>query len=180
MAVWNPKILISYSLLVIGLGVVSRIIPHAPNFTAIGAVALFSGTYLPRRWGIMMPLAVMFVTDLFLGFYTPAVMVSVYASFALVGLTGFWIRKNKKPSTVFMGALFASIIFFAITNFAVWAWTPLYAKTATGLFEAYARAVPFFRNMLAGDVVYTAALFSVYESVRYFYKITHNKVSVIV
>jgi hypothetical protein len=27
-----------------------RLVPHPPNFTPIGAMALFSGAYLGRRW----------------------------------------------------------------------------------------------------------------------------------
>lgn len=151
--------------LVICFGIISRLLPHPPNFTAIGAVALFAGVYLPRRWGILVPVAVMFITDFFFGFYEFAVMFSVYGSFLLVGFVGFLIRRDKKPSTVFLGALSVSIIFFAVTNFAVWAATPLYPKTGAGLYTAYALAVPFFRNMLLGDLFYTATLFMLYELV---------------
>ncbi|MBI4133639.1 hypothetical protein HY478_03420 [Candidatus Uhrbacteria bacterium] len=147
----------------VAIAVLSRLLPHPANFTAMGAVALFSGTYLPRRWGIFVSLAIMLVTDAVLGFYEPLVMLGVYGSFALAGLVGWYIRTNKKPSTVFLGALSASILFFIVTNFAVWAFTPLYPKTPMGLSNAYALAVPFFRNMLLGDLIYTAVLYGVFE-----------------
>ncbi len=160
------KSTIGYWLLAIGLAavaVLSRLVPHPANFTAMGAVALFSTTYLPRRWGIFFPLAILFLTDLALGFYEPLVMLGVYGSFAIVGAIGWYIRKNKKPATVFLSALSASIIFFIVTNFAVWAFTPWYPKTGEGLFTAYALAIPFFRNMLLGDLIYTVVLFGAFE-----------------
>lgn len=155
-----------YLLLALGLAaiaILSRLLPHPANFTAIGAVALFSGVYLPRRWGIFVPLAILLVTDAAIGFYEPLVMLGVYGSFAVVGIIGWYIRKQKTPATVVAGALAASIIFFALTNFAVWAFTPWYPKTGGGLFTSYALAVPFFRNMLFGDIIYTAVLFGGYE-----------------
>lgn len=159
----KPRVAIFLAIALVLVAILSRLLPHPANFTAMGAVMLFAGTYLPRRWGILVPLGVLFFTDLALGLYEPLVMVGVYGSFALVGVVGFYIRKHKKPSTVFVGALATSIIFFIITNFAVWAFTPFYVKTAAGLFTSYALAVPFFRNMLFGDVVYTGVLFGSYE-----------------
>lgn len=157
---------VGYILLAIVLAavaMVSRLVPHPANFTALGAVALFSGTYLPRRWGWWLPLGILFVTDAAIGFYNPLVMLGVYGSFAVVSLIGWYVRRHKKPSAVLVGALSASIIFFVITNFAVWAFTAMYPKTGAGLFAAYAMAVPFFRNMLLSDVIYTGVLFGAHE-----------------
>lgn len=147
----------------------TRLWPHPPNFTAMGAVALLAGAYLPRREGIFLPLILLFLTDALIGFYEPLVMLGVYVSFTIVAFLGQWIRKNKTPTTIFIGALSASIIFFAITNLAVWAFTPWYPKTPAGLYQAYALAVPFFRNMLLGDIFFTVLLFSLWEvGLRFF------------
>ena len=45
-----------------------RVVPHAPNFAPIGAMALFGGAYLGRKWAIALPLVAMFLSDLFIGF----------------------------------------------------------------------------------------------------------------
>lgn len=172
---------IGYWLLVIGLTVIallSRLLPHPANFTAIGAIALFSGTYFKHRWGILLPLFLMAVTDAVIGFYEWPVMFAVYGSFAVVGMVGWYIRKYKNIHTMIVGALSVSIIFFVVTNFAVWAATPWYPKTLAGLLMSYELAVPFFRNMLAGDLVYTASLFGCYELfVRVMQKRPHAAVS---
>jgi hypothetical protein len=49
-------------------------------------------------------------------------------------------------------------MFYLVTNFAVWASKSLYAPTAAGLMESYAKALPFYRTMLAGDVCYVALM----------------------
>ena len=46
-----------------------------------------------------------------------------------------------------------------LSNFGVWAFDAIYPKTAQGLIACYVAAVPFFQQTLAGDAVYTAALF---------------------
>ncbi len=145
----------------VALAAATRLLPHPANFTAIGAIALFSGAYLPRRWGIIAPALSMLATDAVIGFYTPGVRASVYASFAIVYLIGRHAAREQKFSRAMIGALASPIIFFFITNAAVWAFTPMYAKTSQGLFTCFAMAVPFFRNMLAGDLFYSATLFGI-------------------
>jgi hypothetical protein len=62
------------------------------------------------------------------------------------------------------GTLGASVLFYLITNFGVWI-DPVsaYPKNFDGLVQSYIAAIPFFRNTLTGDLVYTGVLFGVYE-----------------
>ena len=110
----------------------------------------------------------MLVSDYFIGFYNPAVMASVYLSFAVSGLLGVWLRTRKNVANALGVTLFASVQFYILTNFAVWAFGTLYPKTAAGLLSSYINALPFFRNTLLGDVFYVGVLFGIYETVRYF------------
>jgi hypothetical protein len=153
------------------LGVILRIIPHPPNFAPISAIALFGGVYLPRPYAIILPLLSMFASDmigqalgLFAGFHRT--VPAVYGSFVLIGLIGLYIRRHKSAATIVGGALLASILFFLITNLAVWQEGFLYPKTWSGLVAAYAMGLPFFRNTLLGDLFYTGVLFGTYEIVR--------------
>ena len=146
------------ALILTGLAVASRLIPHPANFTPIASVALFSGIYLPRRFAMAIPAAAMFISDIFLGFYSLPIMVSVYACFFISAVIGMRVRENKKFRTILGGTLLGSVIFFFATNLAVWAFGGLYAHTLSGLIDCYYMALPFFRNSLAGDIFYTAAL----------------------
>ncbi|RJQ32198.1 MAG: hypothetical protein C4562_03980 [Actinobacteria bacterium] len=147
------------------LAVILRLVPHMPNFAPIAALALFGGAYLNKKWAIIIPLAAMFISDLYIGTYSWKIMASVYISFALVGLIGMYIRNHKNIFTVAGGALSGSLLFFVITNFAVWAFGSMYTHNLSGLFSCYTAAIPFFRATLAGDVFYTTAFFGSYELV---------------
>ena len=99
----------------------------------------------------------MFLSDLVIGFHNQMPM--VYLSFALIVLVGRWVREKKTTFRIGEGALLSSLLFFVLSNFGVWAFDAIYPKTAQGLIACYVAAVPFFQQTLAGDAVYTAALF---------------------
>lgn len=144
-------------------GVVCRLIPHWWNFTPLAAIALFAGVYLGRRYFVIIPLLAMLIGDLFIGFYEIKLMLAVYLSFLIIGLIGYFIKKYKSAETIVASSILASILFFLITNWAVWQFSPWYAKTLQGLIYCYTMALPFFRNTLLGDLFYTGVLFGVYE-----------------
>lgn len=150
------------------LAVLSRLVAHPPNFAPISALALFGGSHLRRRDALILPLVAMIVSDFFISGYYGPVMFYVYGSFVLVGLIGLWLRSHKNPWTIFASSLLASVSFFVITNFGVWAnpnsW---YAKNLKGLIECYLAGVPFFRNTLLGDLFYTSLFFGGFELALY-------------
>ncbi|MEK7680693.1 MAG: DUF6580 family putative transport protein [Patescibacteria group bacterium] len=153
------------AILLLALGLVARLAPHPANFTPIAAIALFGALYLPRKLAIAVPLATMFISDIFIGFYEWPIMTAVYASFAIAGIIGLVARKNKKFRAIFGGTLLASLTFFLITNAAVWAFGTMYPRNLSGLFESYYMAIPFFRNSLLGDLFYTGILVGGMEAI---------------
>ena len=145
------------------IAVALRLLPHPPNFAPIAALALFAGVYLSRKTALVIPLAAMLISDLFLGFYEPMVGLAVYGSFLLTVVLGFCVKKQKKWFTILGGSLAGSLVFFLTTNFAVWAFTPWYAKTMNGLSLCFTMALPFFKNTLLGDLFYVGLFFGIYE-----------------
>jgi hypothetical protein len=150
--------------ILITLGIAARFSPHPANFAPIGAIAIFSGLYLPKKWAIVLPLAAMFFSDIFIGFYVWPIMLSVYASFAVMAVIGLWVRRNKKLSTILAGTILGSVTFYLITNGAIWAFGNWYAHSWAGLVQCYYLALPFFRNSLLGDLFYTGVLVGAYEA----------------
>ena len=63
-------------------------------------------------------------------------------------------------------ALVSSSVFFIVTNFAVWAFSPMYAKTFEGLVLCYTMAIPFFQNTIAGDLIWSGTIFGSYLALR--------------
>lgn len=136
----------------------SRLIPHPPNFSPVAAMALFGGaSFSDRRAAFGLPLAGLLVSDLVLGFF--AISPVVYGSFALIVCLGFWVRGHRSIWRIGTAAVFSALMFFVITNFGVWAIGHLYPKTPAGFADCYVAAVPFFRNTLMSNLVYTALLF---------------------
>jgi hypothetical protein len=135
-----------------------RLVPHPPNFSPIGAMALFSGAYLGRRsLALVAPLAALFLSDLVLGFYRG--MGTVYFSVALVVVLGALVLRRTSAVRVGFAALASSVLFFMLTNLGMWMFSGFYPRTQAGLETCYIAAIPFFQNTLAGDLFYAALLF---------------------
>ena len=142
------------------LGVVARLVPHPWNATPVMAIALFGGTHLSKRSAILLPLTIVALSDLLIGWHTTVPF--TWGAFILTGLLAWWVRLRPSASRILAGALSGSVLFFLMTNFGVWVVGGLYPMTAEGLRQCYVAAVPFFRNTLLGDLVYTAVFFGAY------------------
>lgn len=143
-----------------------RLIPHMPNFTPISAMALFSGALLDKKKAFLAPLIAMFISDcilqLVLGIGFHSLMPVVYLCLCLTTLLGLELKKNIKPSNIVGFSILGSVLFFIITNFAVWLQGG-YTYTSQGLIECYVMALPFFGNTLYGDLFYSGVLFGLYS-----------------
>jgi hypothetical protein len=157
----KTKILVVVAIVLVAAA--SRLVKHPFNFTPVVAMAIFAGCYLKSRWGLVLPLAAMLISDYFIGFYDWQVMSSVYFAVALAFGLGWLLRRYIKWYTVLGAALASSVVFFIITNFAVWAFFSWYAHTWAGLVSCFTLALPFFRNTLAGDLIYTGMFFGLYN-----------------
>lgn len=144
----------------------SRLVPHLPNVTPIAAMALFGGAYLAnRKLAYLLPLAAMLLSDVVLGYtvYGASVLKSqpvVYACILATAAMGRLIRDKRSALQVGRVTLASSVMFYAVTNFAVWVSSSLYPMSWAGLAACYAAAMPFFRNSLLGDMGFAAVLFS--------------------
>jgi hypothetical protein len=153
----NVRLLAIVSL--VALAVVMRFLPLPVNFSPIGALALFAGMTITNRVGAFaVPMLAMFASDLVLGLHD--LMWVVYGTFAVIVLVGIYLRDQKGVMPKVAGALFASVLFFVVTNFAVWATSGMYPMTYEGMVDCYIAAIPFFKNQVAGDLAFTAALFT--------------------
>lgn len=149
-----------------------RLLPHWPNFTPIGAMALFGAAYFPRKvLAFIVPVLALYLSDLLLNNwvygeyyeqFTWAISPYVYGAFALIVLIGFALRGRSRPLPIVGAALSASMVFFLITNFGAWLADPIYTKDLPGLLAAYTAGLPFFWNTVAGDLFFSGALFGGY------------------
>lgn len=159
----KKKIILASVIVLLAAG--SRLVKHPYNFTPIVALAIFAGCYLKGRWGIILPLLAMLASDYFIGFYNWQLMLPVYIGVAISFFIGRYLAERLKWHNIILSSLSSSLIFFILTNFAVWFFMDWYPHTRQGLLNCFQLAIPFFRNSLIGDIVYTSLFFLAYESV---------------
>lgn len=142
----------------------SRLLPHAWNFTPVEAIALFGGAYFASRWAAFaLPLLALLLSDLVLGFYP--LMPVVYACVALTVAIGFALRGRVSVLRVGAAGLASVLLFFLITNFAVWLTADTlgdHPACSIGLADCYVAALPFLRAQLLGTAVWSVILFGGY------------------
>jgi len=159
---------LSLAMSLVALDIVARLAPHAPNVTPVAASALFAGMVLrSRALALAVPLAAMLVSDLVVGAYDWRIMGVVYAALALPALLARWGRALRPVVVLVPLVLASSLLFFATTNFAVWAFSGMYAHDLDGLVLCYVAALPFLYNTVAGDVLWTTLLFGSWWSAKF-------------
>ncbi|MFQ3341286.1 MAG: hypothetical protein ACI9TK_000945 [Flavobacteriaceae bacterium] len=132
------------------LALLTRLLPHPPNFAPITSIALFAGHHFSnKRFALFIPIACMFITDLYIGFHS--LMPIIYFSFVMISLLGIY-SKTISLKTV----ICASSLFFVLSNIGVWYF--YYPHNWAGFSSCFILAIPFFINSLMGDLFFTSVL----------------------
>lgn len=177
---FNPKF--GIIVLMILAAAATRFMPHPPNFTPIGGMALFAAAHFAKKyWAYLIPFITLWVSDLVMnnvvyaeyqtGFtwFTTFGMFN-FLAFGLIVLMGSNVLKKVNLKSVVGASLAGSMIFFLVSNIGVWLTTPVhYANGLAGLGTVFTLGVPFFWNTLAGDLVYVGVLFGGFEMVKNMY-----------
>lgn len=144
-----------------------RLVPHWPNFTPVAALALFGAATFERKWlGLVAPFAALLLSDSLIGFHGN--MGAVYVSFGITWLLGYWAVQQPSVGRVALASVISSVLFFLITNFAVWYGSSFYPQTPAGLLSCYAAGLAFyegtsfFLNGVFGDLFFNTILFGGY------------------
>ena len=146
------------------LAVAVRFMPHPWMFTPVVGSLLFFGARGPRRQ-IWIPFMLLAASDVALTklVYSYPFTWDHYVTFAWYAAV-LWLGTRLGAKTKFIpvigAALASSVSFYLITNLAAWAWLDMYPKNLNGVMMSYVAALPFFRNALAGDLIFTLAMFA--------------------
>lgn len=169
--------------------ILSRVIPHPWNFTAVGAGSFLLPFCFSSKvekhgkwqglWSVSLSVAVvlcsLLVSDLALGFYEGVAY--VYFASALCVVLGFVFQDQvagvvdqqitaQKSWNVGAGQILGSLVFFFLTNFAMWTDSGLYPQTGAGLVACYVAAIPFLKWQILGDLFFLSALIFVFKLIR--------------
>jgi hypothetical protein len=171
------KEILYIAIILVAFAALSRLVIHPMNFTPITAIILFAVFAFEGKWKIIVPVIAIFLSDILLeiktetGFHSGTWL--IYSAYAVIGLIGFYLIKNANALRVLFGSLIASSSFFIFTNFALF-YPQIttsngmqgYPHTWAGIIGSYTAGIPFFRNMLLGDVLYSALLFGSYFIIK--------------
>jgi hypothetical protein len=147
---------------------VSRIAPHYPNFTAMGALAFFGASRIKSLWGsLALVVATMMISDLvinnliyptgeFVLMYSGSLF--TYAGFAAYALLGRNATNMRNGSALLVGG---SVAFFLLSNLGVFLSAySLFPMTWGGLMATYAAAVPFYAPELISTALFSAMAYA--------------------
>ncbi|MDD5433418.1 MAG: hypothetical protein PHE77_02035 [Candidatus Pacebacteria bacterium] len=189
------KKILSISLLIL-LGSVGRIFfvefVKIPNFEIVSSLALLSGFYLGGIFSFITPLAIIFLSDLFIG--NSAILLFTWSAFGIIGLLGIILRKTAwkegnsfpqgrsfPPSSSFVlqapifGVL-ASCFFFIYTNFGWWVLSGMYPHTLPGLVACYINGLPFFKTNLLGNLILVPLVFITFLEIKNLTQFTRSRI----
>jgi hypothetical protein len=173
----DKSIIWSFILLVI-VAAIYRVIPGRPyGFAPQIAMAVFAGAVIKdKKFALIVPVLSMFFSDLFYqvlyssglsdlqGFYDG--QWQNYVLFGLLTFIGFMVKKINLVN-IALASIAAPSIYFLLSNFIVWSGTSGTRgldrpKTWGGLMQCYNDALPFFRNSIAGTLVFSTILFGTF------------------
>jgi len=136
------------------------------GFSLVGASLLFFGSRMPRKQ-FWIPAALMVGSDIFLNlrvYQQPFTLdqIVMWSWYLVPCVFGFFLRDKIKPLTVLGAGLGTGLGFFLTSNFAVWVFGNIaYAKNLSGLIECYIKAIPFARNGIISDVLFSVVFFGI-------------------
>jgi hypothetical protein len=144
-------------------------LPDWPNFSPVLAIAFCGGVVFSGGMAFAVPMAALFFSDLLLNahYHVPLInpeMIAYYGCYAIAILSGRLLQ-GAGIGALFAGLVGNSLLFYIVSNTLSWVANPAYVQTLAGWFQALTVGLPqypptwmFFRNSLAGDVIF-AALF---------------------
>ena len=152
------------------------------NFTPVGAIALFGGTYFTSRIkAYAVPLITLFVSDLFITYaYTGEWTLFyggfawVYICFAIMVFMGSLIKKVTLGS-VFLASTAGVFIHWIVTDIEPWLSGTMYNKDITGYYQSLVAAIPFERNLLLGNLIFGAVLYGGFELAKSKFSVLKSK-----
>ena len=150
------------------VAMVSRIAPHYPNFTAMGALAFFGASRIKSIWGsLALVVTTMMITDLVINnlIYPTGEFVLMYsgsfftyAGFAAYALLGRKATNMKNASALLVGG---SMAFFLLSNFGVFLSAhSVFPMTWGGLMATYAVAIPFHAPEFISTALFSAMAYA--------------------
>jgi len=161
---------IIFAIFIVALGVGLRIFINEkiniPNFEAVTALSLLAGSFLGGIFGAIIPLLIVFFSDLYFG--NTSVYIFTWVAYALIGIFGALLKRSSKYYFLkITGVGILSVVFFYLfTNFGWWLTFEMYPLTLQGLIECYIAGLPFLKNQLFSSLIFVPAFALIFSLVE--------------
>ena len=154
---WMDLLLVAF---LVAFNVVARLLPHAPGFLPVAASGLFAARYLRiPALSVIVPLLGMALSDMALPNEDWRITAVGFVAISIPALAGIATRRWRGVLPVAGTMVACSLVFFLLSNVAVWAFSGMYPLTWQGLTQCYIAALPFLDKTVLGDLFWTAILF---------------------
>ncbi|MCH2113391.1 MAG: hypothetical protein MK171_00540 [Pirellulales bacterium] len=154
--------------LLLAIGVLGRWAQPDWNFTPLAAVTVLGAYYFRQLMpAILLPVGVLLISDLMVAAHNSYIVQSTVHLMMIVPLwmgramrrtEGLGSKAWRRAAAWAMCGIVPATAFYLVTNFAVWAARSDYPATASGLLACFTAGIPFYRTMIAGDIVYLTLL----------------------
>ena len=151
-------------------GILAKILPHPSNITPLTNLYLHAGSKLTKGLAIIVILISTILADVILSYFYDYPIFGywslfTYSGFIIIALLGTKLARNISLPKLVICVISSSSIFWVWTNFGCWLTMPNYPKNLFGLINCYIMALPFLKNSLLGDLVWSIIVFnSVYRN----------------
>tara|TARA_Y100001970_G_scaffold139143_1_gene171151 strand:- start:192 stop:734 length:543 start_codon:yes stop_codon:yes gene_type:complete len=151
----------------------SRLIMHTPNFTPVLAILLLFSMAFDKKY-LFIPFIAILVSDIALQYFSGGsylfspMFLSIYMIYIAIALAVYYLNKKITLFNVAINSLAAPVMFFLLSNFAVWILNGghVYTYTFSGLLTCYTAAIPFFHNTLISTGYYSFILFAPFFALK--------------
>ena len=131
------------------------------NYTPLIAMAVFMPFVTDnKRLQLLLPVSLLFVTDLLLGFYGTT-MLFVYGTMLLIGLLSRLLHKDNLQSLMVNSSL-SLVVWHAIVNFGVY----LSGLGNVSLAQTYLLAIPFDLRLLTSTLLFSVMFYGIRHLVK--------------
>ena len=137
--------------------VLSRVVPHPPNFTPILAGIIFL-PFIKKDFifSMIVPIAVMLISDFIIGMHS--LMFWTYLPILILSFLAFYFYQDSFWRVINL-AIFSPIIFFILSNFGVWVNSAKYSRDFSGLVECYIYAIPFYASSAISCILFSIVFY---------------------
>ena len=140
------------------------------NFAPLAAIALCSAAYFPVKYKLVVPLGLLFLSDIILNMHYGASLLSPlivgrYLALIAICCIGIALQNRASLKTLLPASIVGSLLLYVVANTFSWLSDPGYTKNLAGFIQAQTLGLPaysatptwmFLRNSLLSDLIFTS------------------------